>query len=270
MATTKSSTQPNRAGDTEIICGLHAVNAALSRSSGVVVLWVDRNRSDRRMRELLDFADKQAINIKQGDARLLDKKSNGVRHQGVVAEIKLAAQQDENALMQLLEHLDAAAPPLLLVLDQVQDPHNLGACLRTAEGAGVDAVILPKDGAAPVNQTVRRVAAGAVETIPVFYVTNLSRSLNKLRQAGIWITGTIDQANTAVYDVDLSAPTAIVMGAESSGLRSLTRKHCDQLVSIPMAGAVSSLNVSVATGVVLFEAVRQRKQVALAVAITGA
>lgn len=148
--------------------------------------------------------------------------------------------------------------PLLLILDQIQDPHNLGACLRSAEGAGVNAVILPKDSSAPVSEVVRRVAAGAADRVPIFYVTNLARTMDALKEKGVWMTGTADEADNVVYQTNLTGSTAIVMGAEGKGLRRLTRERCDNLVSIPMSGKTSSLNVSVATGVVLFEVVRQR------------
>jgi 23S rRNA (guanosine2251-2'-O)-methyltransferase len=204
---------------------------------------------------LVGLAEESRVKVEKVDQKFLDNISRGVRHQGVIAEVKLVQQEGEHGLFNLLRTIDQ---PFLLILDQVQDPHNLGACLRTAECAGVNAVILPKDGAAPVNETVRRVAAGAAERLPVFYVTNLSRCLNKLQELGIWITGSADESAKTLFETDLRGNMAIVMGAEGAGLRKLTREHCDQIVSIPMSGTVSSLNVSVATGVILFEAVRQR------------
>jgi len=251
----KKSESKNKTSET--LCGFHSVTSILKRnSSDINRLWVDRSRHDHRLKELISLAEKAGIKVERVDQKYLDKISHGVRHQGVVADAKIGQQEGENSLFKLLEGLKQ---PFLLVLDQVQDPHNLGACLRTAEGAGIDAVILPKDGAAPVNETVRRVAAGAAERIPVFYVTNLARCLNKLQQQGVWITGCADESAKLLFESDLTGNVAVVMGAEGRGLRNLTREHCDQIISIPMAGTVSSLNVSVATGVVLYEAVRQRK-----------
>lgn len=224
--------------------------------AGTVRLWVDDSRRDQRLARLTTEAKDLGINVQRIDKSALDDKAGDRRHQGVVAEINRLESGNEDDLFRLLETLQHA--PLILILDQIQDPHNLGACLRTADGAGVDAVVLPKDGAAPVNQTVRRVAAGAVDRIPVFYVVNLSRSLESLKQKGFWIYGTSDSGETSLYELKFTGNTAIVMGAEGKGLRRLTREHCDQLIRIPMSGSVSSLNVSVASGVILFEAVRQR------------
>ncbi len=242
----------------EIICGFHAVGSAVRRAPDTVIqLWVDSSRYDSRVTKLTAEAQQAGVTTTSTDKSSLDQKSGGQRHQGVLAEIRSSGHQGETALYQKLELHEHQ--PLLLVLDQVQDPHNLGACLRTAEGAGVDAVVLPKDGAAPVNQTVRRVAAGAADRIPVYYVTNLSRCLQSLKNMGIWITGAAEEGDSDLYDLHFSGSTAIVMGAEGKGLRRLTREHCDQIARIPMAGTVSSLNVSVATGVILFEVVRQRQ-----------
>lgn len=224
--------------------------------AGTVRLWVDDSRRDQRLARLTSEANDLGINVQRIDKSALDDKAGDRRHQGVVAEINRLELGNEDDLFRLLETLQHA--PLILILDQIQDPHNLGACLRTADGAGVDAVVLPKDGAAPVNQTVRRVAAGAVDRIPVFYVVNLSRSLESLKQKGFWIYGTSDSGETSLYELEFTGSTAIVMGAEGKGLRRLTREHCDQLIRIPMSGSVSSLNVSVASGVIMFEAVRQR------------
>lgn len=224
--------------------------------AGTVRLWVDDSRRDQRLARLIAEANDLGINVRRIDKSALDDKAGERRHQGVVAEINRLETGNEDDLLRLLETLQHS--PLVLVLDQIQDPHNLGACLRTADGAGVDAVVLPKDGAAPVNQTVRRVAAGAVDRIPVFYVVNLSRSLGSLKQKGFWIYGTSDSGEMSLYDLKFTGNTAIVMGAEGKGLRRLTREYCDQLIRIPMSGSVSSLNVSVASGVILFEAVRQR------------
>lgn len=220
---------------------------------------VARQRQDKRMSQLLELAATAKIQIERVDSSQLDRASEGVRHQGVIAVVAREKQKGDAVLTAFIESLDAEdKAPFFLILDQIQDPHNLGACLRTAEGAGVDAVVLPRDGAVPVNDTVRRVAAGAADRMPVFYVTNLGRVLEKLKNMGLWTTGTANEANCSLYQLDFTGPAAIVMGAEGKGLRRLTRQHCDQLVSIPMAGDVSSLNVSVATGIILYEVVRQR------------
>ncbi|MFN6100747.1 MAG: 23S rRNA (guanosine(2251)-2'-O)-methyltransferase RlmB, partial [Burkholderiales bacterium] len=178
-------------------------------------------------------------------------------HQGVVARVH--AIDIARSLDECLEALPEDQPALILVLDGITDPHNLGACLRVADGAGVHAVIAPKDHAVGINATVAKVASGAAETVPYFMVTNLARTLNELKERHIWVTGTSDDAPQTLYDVDLKISTAWVLGAEGSGLRQLTRKTCDQLVSIPMAGGVESLNVSVASGICLYETVRQRR-----------
>jgi 23S rRNA (guanosine2251-2'-O)-methyltransferase len=224
--------------------------------AGTARLWVDNSRHDQRLTRLTAEANDLGISVQKIDKSALDEKAGGGRHQGVVAEINHFEHGNESDLFRFLKTLHHS--PLVLVLDQIQDPHNLGACLRTADGAGVDAVVLPKDSAAPVNQTVRRVAAGAADRIPVFYVVNLSRSLEYLKQEGFWIYGSSDSAERSLYEFKFTGNTAIVMGAEGKGLRRLTREHCDQLIRIPMSGSVSSLNVSVASGVILFEAVRQR------------
>jgi 23S rRNA (guanosine2251-2'-O)-methyltransferase len=186
----------------------------------------------------------------------LDKLAAGERHQGVVAELLPRAGDPETQLEEALEA--AGDAPLLLVLDGVQDPHNLGACLRSADAAGVAAVLVPRDRAAGLTPVVRKVAAGAAETVPLVAVVNLARTLRELKERGVWLVGTDDSAEKTLYDAELTGPVALVMGSEGEGMRRLTRECCDQLVSIPMAGAVESLNVSVAAGVALFEAVRQR------------
>jgi 23S rRNA (guanosine2251-2'-O)-methyltransferase len=196
------------------------------------------------------------VQVGAADDALLDKLAEGGRHQGVVAEVLPRASDPETQLEEALE--SAAGAPLLLVLDGVQDPHNLGACLRSADAAGVAAVIVPRDRAAGMTPVVRKVAAGAAETVPLVAVVNLARTLRQLKERGIWLVGTDDTADKGLYEADLKGPLALVMGSEGEGLRRLTRECCDLLVSIPMAGAVESLNVSVATGVALFEAVRQR------------
>ena len=244
---------------TDIIFGFHSVRSRLSREpDSIIEVLYDAQRKDKRATQLKLELDRMGVPHRAEGKKRLAQLSGQANHQGVVALVKPARQKPEAALYELLDSLDHM--PLLLVLDQVQDPHNLGACLRSADGAGVDAVILPKDGACPVNDTVRRVASGAAETVPVFYVSNLARTLKNLQERQIWLTGLADEASQDFFKADLCGRSAIVMGAEGKGLRRLTREHCDHLISIPMMGSVSSLNVSVATGVVLFEALRQRKE----------
>jgi len=186
----------------------------------------------------------------------MDKLASGERHQGVIAQLKKIDNLGEGALDSVLDN--AGPNPLLLVLDGVTDPHNLGACLRSADAAGVHAVIVPRDRAAGLSPVVRKVAAGAAETVPLIQVTNLARTLRWLKERGFWLVGTDDEATQSIYTAKLTGPIAIVLGAEGAGMRRLTKEHCDLLVNIPMQGVVESLNVSVATGVTLFEAVRQR------------
>jgi len=241
----------------EVAYGIHAVRVALSRHpASVRRLLVAAGREDGRLGALRSLAEQAGIPVVETEARRLDGLAGGERHQGAVAELVQRATDPETLLEEALE---AAAPPLLLVLDGVQDPHNLGACLRSADAAGVAAVIVPRDRAAGLTPVVRKVAAGAAETVPLVAVVNLARTLRGLRERGIWLVGTDGAAERTLYESDLTGPLALVMGSEGEGLRRLTRDCCDQLVSIPMAGAVESLNVSVATGVVLFEALRQRR-----------
>ncbi len=243
----------------EWIHGLHAVAAALRYEPRQLRgLWVERQRRDARIQSLLDEAASRGVPIRQADRSELDRLSGGVRHQGILAQ--LAAQQRAYGEADLPALLAAAiGPALLLVLDGVQDPHNLGACLRSAAAAGVQAVIAPADRAAGLNATVRKVASGAAEIVPFVSVTNLARTLRWLQEQGVWIVGAVGEAEDNLYRVDFTLPTAIVLGAEEKGLRRLTRELCDRLARIPMVeGGVESLNVSVATGVFLFEARRQR------------
>jgi len=240
----------------DLVFGIHAVTTLLTRDpSRVRKLFLVKGRDDGRMQQIVELAQQQGVSIEPINKQRLDERTDGV-HQGVAAEVKPAPQLGDKELDALLENLDS--PALLLVLDGVTDPHNLGACLRTADAAGVAAVIAPRDKSAPLNATASKVACGAAEAVPYFQVTNLARTLQNLQQAGIWIVGTAGEAQQSIYQADLTGPTALVMGAEGKGMRRLTRDHCDLLVNIPMAGEVSSLNVSVATGVALFEIVRQR------------
>jgi 23S rRNA (guanosine2251-2'-O)-methyltransferase len=241
----------------QTVFGIHAVAALLERDpDSVQALMVLQGRADERLSRLLVQAGKCGIGVQTVARKELDKLVRG-QHQGVVALVEVASQLGEGDLDDLLDRL-GTIPPFLLILDGVTDPHNLGACLRSADAAGVHAVIIPKDKSASLNATVRKVACGAAESVPLISVTNLARTMEWLQQRGIWITGAAGEADKELYQTDLKGPMALVMGAEGSGLRRLTREHCDQLVRIPMAGAVSSLNVSVATGVCLFEVVRQR------------
>jgi 23S rRNA (guanosine2251-2'-O)-methyltransferase len=244
---------------TDLVYGLHAVEALLKHNhDSILELLVQQGRSDARMEALIERAGRLNVGISEVPRSVLDEKTGGLVHQGIAALCKpLKLEKSEGFLQQLLQSLDH--PPLLLVLDGVTDPHNLGACLRTADAAGVDAVIVPKDKSALMTPTVRKVACGAAECVPFIAVTNLARTLKALQQAGIWVLGAAGEATQSLYQSDLKGPLALVMGSEGTGMRRLTREHCDVLFSIPMAGEVSSLNVSVATGVTLFEAVRQRR-----------
>ena len=240
--------------------GFHAVGVRIKTApQSVFEVFYDVQRRDARMRQFTDRARESGIKLVESDGLRLAKMCGSHGHQGVVARVDTLAQV--TSLDELLENLEASGikNPLLLVLDGVTDPHNLGACLRVADGAGAHAVIAPKDHAAGINATVSKVASGAAETMPYFMVTNLARTLGELKERNIWCIGTSDDATKTIYDVDLTGPVALVLGAEGEGMRQLTRKTCDDLVSIPMHGAVESLNVSVASGVCLYEALRQRR-----------
>ena len=238
------------------IWGLHAVTAALRNDpANVQRLLVDRARRDKRLKDVLDLAVRHGIKVEQVDARQLEKEAGGERHQGVVAHYQAPEALGEDALDDIL---DATEQPLILVLDGVTDPHNLGACLRTADAAGVAAVVVPRDKAVGLTPTVRKVASGAAESLPFIQVTNLARTLDHLKERGLWVIGTAGEGAQSLYQVDFRGGCVLVMGAEGSGMRRLTRERCDHLVQIPMLGQVESLNVSVATGVCLYEALRQR------------
>ena len=245
--------------ETTIVYGLHAVRALLMRRpDNVLRLTLAQDRDDARQRELQRLAKEKGLKPQLAPAGELDRLCNGGVHQGAVAEVRPSAVLNENSLLDLL--VAAPSPALVLVLDGVTDPHNLGACLRTADAAGVVAVVAPRDRAAGLTPVVRKVAAGAAETVPFAQVTNLARTLKDLKSAGLWIVGTAGDADRELYAADLTGPLAIVMGSEGQGLRRLTRESCDFCVRLPMLGAVESLNVSVATGVLLFEALRQRRE----------
>ena len=241
----------------EAVYGLHAVQALLkSAPQRVNEILVLQGRQEQRLQKVLSAAENAEIKVRQVGRKELDKLAGEGNHQGVIAMSFPGELHDEKFLYRLLEGLDA--PAFLLVLDGVTDPHNLGACLRTAEAAGVHAVIAPKDNSASLTPVARKTACGAAEVLPYIPVTNLARCLRQLQELGVWVIGTAGEAPISVYQQDLTGPVALVMGAEGPGMRRLTRECCDGLVNIPMAGEVSSLNVSVATGVCLFEAVRQR------------
>jgi len=244
----------------KVLFGFHAVGVRVKTApQSVIEIYFDPTRRDARMRQFVDRATEAGIRLIEADGPRLAKLSGGHGHQGVaarVSEIKMVHSLDE-----LLEGIEKIESPLILVLDGVTDPHNLGACLRVADGAGAHAVIAPKDHAVGINATVAKVASGAAETVPYFMVTNLARTLNELKERNIWVIGTSDDAPKTLYQVDLKGPTALVLGAEGDGMRQLTRKTCDELIRIPMCGGVESLNVSVASGVCLYEARRQRTAV---------
>lgn len=242
--------------DLEKIYGVHAVEALLRHHpKRVKQVWLAESRQDPRIQALLALAAESRVSVGNCERREMDAWVEGV-HQGVVAEVSPSQVWGEAMLEELLDRSEGV--PLLLVLDGVTDPHNLGACLRTADAAGALAVIVPKDKSATLTPVVRKIACGAAEVIPLVAVTNLARTLEKLQQRGLWLVGTAGEAEQELYQQDMTGPTVLVMGAEGKGMRRLTREHCDYLVRLPMAGSVSSLNVSVAAGVCLFEAVRQR------------
>lgn len=241
----------------ENIYGIHAVKSFLERTPECIIeVFVLKGREDKRLQPLLNELHHLGIAVQFLNRQTLDNKANGEVHQGVIARVQPAKELNENDLDVILANKQN---PFLLVLDGVTDPHNLGACLRTADAAGVDAVIVPKDKSAQLTSIARKVACGAAEVVPLIRVTNLARTLRDIQQNhNIWVVGTAGEATETIYQTKLTGALALVMGAEGDGMRRLTRECCDQLISIPMAGSVSSLNVSVATGVCLFEIVRQR------------
>lgn len=242
---------------TRRIVGLHAAQSALEHTPDkLVAAWVDAQRGDARLNRVRQALENLGIPVHTSLRKDLDRLSEGRNHQGVILEAEMARELGENELFDALAEPRPAS--LFLVLDHVQDPHNLGACLRTADAAGVDGVIVAKDQSASITPAVSKIASGAAETVPLYKVTNLARALDWLKDAGIWIAGAAGEADKLVYDADLNLPLALVVGAEGKGLRRLTRERCDFLVKIPMLGQVESLNLSVATGILLFEAVRQR------------
>lgn len=241
------------------IFGIHAAQAALDYSADKInKIWVDEQRQDKRLAELTSQMRRLGIALEKSDRKRLDKMTDGKNHQGIVLEIEIPSVHSEEELKHAIKTMSQV--PLFLVLDQVQDPHNLGACLRTADAAGAHGIIITKDNSASITPTVCKVACGAVETVPVYQVTNLARTLRWLKEQNIWVMGTSGDTEQSVFTADLTIPLALVMGTEGTGMRRLTQEQCDFLVKIPMSGTVESLNVSVAAGVMMYEAFKQRLQ----------
>lgn len=241
----------------ELIFGFHSIEAILNKEpERFIEIYALKGREDKRLNPIINLARQYGVSIQFMQRKALDDKAKGEQHQGIIARVKEGRKYNEKDLDQIIA---AAETPFLLILDGVTDPHNLGACLRNADAAGVDAIIVPKDKSARLNGTARKVACGAAETVPLVQVTNLARTLRDIKEMGVWVVGTAGETNVEVFDAKLTGPMAIVMGAEGTGMRRLTREHCDELVKIPMVGTVSSLNVSVATGICLFEVLRQRR-----------
>lgn len=241
----------------EVVFGVHAVKSALaSMPENIITLYAQKHIEDKQEDNILNQARELGLRVEFVDKAWLEKRSNKGRHQGYLLERKAIAVA-KHSLDDFLDW-DAGSPPLFLILDCIQDPHNLGACLRTADACGVTAVILPKDKSVGITPTVRKVASGAAENVKIIEVVNLSRAIKQMQSAGVWIYGTSDKAQSSLYETELLGPIALVMGNEESGIRHGTEQNCDYLISIPMLGSVESLNVSVATSVVLYEALRQR------------
>lgn len=239
------------------IIGIHAAQSALTYSPQKITrVWLNTERSDKRLEALIETLSDLNVPTEKVERKKLDKLADSANHQGVVLEVSLPEELSENELKTAVEHLTETA--LFLVLDNVQDPHNLGACLRTADATKVHGIIITKDNAVGITPTVCKVASGAAETVPVYIVTNLARTLRWLKGEGVWIIGTAGEAKQTLYQTDFTVPMALVIGAEEKGMRRLTREQCDLLVKLPMLGTVESLNLSVATGVLLYETVRQR------------
>lgn len=255
-----SSRAPQIPGGLEAVYGVHAVEALLARGRAPSELWVQTGEAETRLGDIIEQARAAGSRVTlRGRDELDALAAGGGAHQGLVALCPPLATENETGLKLRLDGWSHAEPPLFLVLDSVTDPHNLGACLRSADAAGAHGVIVPKDKSASLNATVRKVACGAAEVVPVYQVTNLVRTLDAMKEAGVWVLGAAGEAEALAFEADFTVPVALVMGAEGKGMRRLTREHCDSLIKLPMAGSVSSLNVSVAAGICLFEAVRQRR-----------
>lgn len=243
---------------TELVFGIHSVASILKHNPSTIrKIIISSSKQNIRLDELLSLAKNHQILIEKKDPNEFNNLLPDVVHQGIIAECLQVKKYSESDLENILQTVKE--PPFLLILDGISDPHNLGACLRTADAAGVHAIITPKDRTVPLTPTVRKVASGAAETIPYIQVTNLARTLRFLKKLGIWVYGLDEHGQRNIYQADLKGPLALVLGAEGKGLRRLTKENCDELFSIPMAGSIESLNVSVAVGVCLYEAARQRK-----------
>ena len=244
--------------ETQTVFGIHAVQSLIkSNPSRIINVWMDRQRNDHKLQQIKQSIDELGIHVELVDKKTLEKLSSGGNHQGILISARMPQELTEEALKKSLKERDGHA--FYLVLDQVTDPHNLGACLRTALAVGVQGIIVPKDNACRLNATVCKVASGAADVLPVYRVTNLVRALKLLKSEGVWLSGAAGEATLDVFDADLTGSVAIVMGAEGKGLRMLTQQQCDQLIKIPMSDSVESLNVSVATGIILYEALRQNR-----------
>jgi 23S rRNA (guanosine2251-2'-O)-methyltransferase len=242
-----------------VLAGIHAVRHALSAGESIDALLIEKGKRHPRINELIHLAKKSGVRFSFVPKEALARLAEGASHQGVVARLATTGSSASLSLSDWLNDANMETSPLVLLLDQVTDPHNLGACMRTAEAAGCAAVIIPRDHAAdPGSPVAGKAACGAFSRLPLLRVTNISRAINKLQAHGFWAVGLAGEAKTSIYDVELTGALAVVMGSEGAGLRRLVREHCDQLIGIPMPGAVESLNVSVATGVALFEIGRQR------------
>jgi len=239
------------------VFGIHAVQASLDYSADKIhKIWIDSQRQDKRHALIIEQLKKLGLVAEKTERKRLDKMTDGKNHQGIVVEVEIPGVRSENELKQRIQTLTDT--PFFLVLDQVQDPHNLGACLRTADAAGAHGIIITKDNATGITPTACKVASGAAETVPVYQVTNLARTLRWLKENNIWIMGTTGETEKSIFSADLSIPIALVMGTEGTGMRRLTEQQCDFLVKIPMTGQVESLNVSVAAGIMMYEVFKQR------------
>ena len=240
----------------DLLFGLHSIEAVLTHEpERILEIYALKGRDDQRMNKVITMARKCGVSVAFVGKKTLEDRADGESHQGIMASARPAKMKTEIDLDKIIAD---KKHPFLLILDGITDPHNLGACIRSADAAGVDAVIVPKDRAASLTPVVRKVACGAAETMPLIQVTNLARTMREIQEKGVWIIGTAGEATSELFETKISGSVAIVLGAEEKGMRRLTREHCDELVSLPMAGSVSSLNVSVTTGICLFEVVRQR------------
>ena len=240
------------------IFGFHSIESLLKTNpESIIRVFIQINRKDRRANDLINVLTSQKITFTPADRNDLDRMAKGEVHQGVISEVILPPLLNEESLLKSIS--DNTSNSLILVLDSIQDPRNLGACLRSANAAGVDYVVINKDGSAPINALVHKTSAGAINSLKIFHVTNLSRTIIKMQKKGVWVIGLDGNSKSTIYDVNLSGATAIVMGSEGKGIRRLIKETCDQIVTIPMSGNIESLNVSVATGIALFESKRQRE-----------